>query len=74
MYIRHSTDGRSNAENPKKGASDVEYSTMRSIESKKSDPTNKVNRIYDIRSDRMHTSKRNLLLILLLLLTALASY
>ena len=72
MYIRHSTDGRSNAENPKKGASDAEYSTfdgrpiecrksdirrralqmsnirhstMRPIESKKSDPTNKANRI-----------------------------
>ena len=34
MYIRHSTDGRSNTKNPKKirhpkkGASDVEYSTF----------------------------------------------
>ena len=72
MYIRHSTDGRLNAQNPTKGASDVEYptfegrpiecrtsdirrralrmsnirhSTMQPIEPKKSDPTNKANRI-----------------------------
>ena len=36
---------------------DIQHSTMRPIESKKSDPTNKANRIFDIRSDRMHTSK-----------------
>ena len=62
MYIRHLTDGRSNAENPKKVASDVEcrksdirrralrmsnirHSIMQPIESKKSDPTNRANRI-----------------------------
>ena len=39
MYIRHSTEGRSNAENPTKGASDVEYSTFdgRPNECRKSD-------------------------------------
>ena len=51
MYIRHSTDGRSNAENPKKGASDVEYSTFdgRPIECRKSDIRRRALRMWNVR-------------------------
>ena len=51
MYIRHSTDGRLNAENPTKGASDVEYSTFdgQPIECRKSDIRRRVLRMSNIR-------------------------
>ena len=39
--------------------SNIRHSTTRPIESKISDPTNKANRIFDIRSDRMHMSNCN---------------
>ena len=60
--IRRTADQIEKIRHPKKRASDVDYSTFdgRPFESKKSDTTNKANRIYDIRSDRMHTSNANI--------------